>query len=409
MNGGEKMNSKIAQIIILNTAVIMSLINVFGANDDLKNPVRPKYLCYTNSQGEKGTTTYLYDRLGLMYASVWRLDDGSRHSYNIYRYDTQGRMTEFYREFSDGVTLNEFYEYDKEGRRSKDYFFRSDGKSGSAEYVYDKSGRLSSLKCSGYKLWFSGELVYSHDKSGAPVAALIKMKGEPAGNVTLEYDKHGNLTKEVWDLNGEWSQNFNYEYENKEKNFFYLASPYLKNTESASVTKENYSYCNETGGPSYYYYSKEGRLDKKVFERSDGLKTETKFEYDKAGRLVKSYRMSSDSNSIEFAYEYDGRGNLIIRKYMKGKEMAGYESYVYDANDVLEKAVYKNMDSWLSGTIEFEKDLFDRVAKGHYKGFDGTTAEIIFSYDEKGRTKGMEWKFSDGKSQKYEFEYEEIK
>lgn len=407
---GETMEFKknVVKLIILNMAVFMALINVFADKGVSHGPVRVKYLYYTNSQGEKGTTTYIYNRSGDMYKSVWKLDDDSRNSQNIYRYDEKGRMVEFYREFSDNIFLNEFYEYDKDGRRKADYFFRSDGRTGSAVYEYDKKGNLTYLHCKGYKLWFSGDLKYSHDKNGRVEGAEIWKEGNVIGKIIFKYDEYGNLTEEHWDFNGQWNQHFIYAYEKVEKKRFYLASPYIENKDSYRVKQEEYSYSDKSKGPSFYNYSKDGLLDKKVYERSDGLKTETAFEYDKNGKLIKSYRKSSDENNIEFTYTYDNRGNMTERKYFQKGVMSGYETYIYDENDNLVKAVYKNMDSWLSGTIFFEKDLFDRIVRGVYVGFDGLNAEIAFMYDDKGRTISIEWTFKDGKTQKYSFEYEEL-
>ena len=71
------------------------------------------------------------------------------------------------------------------------------------------------------------------------------------------------------------------------------------------------------------------------------------------------------------------------------------------------KAIYKNMDSWLTGNIIFTYDSKGYLISGFFKGekFD---ADISFTCDEFGNVIIIHWDFSMGKTQTYTFEYERI-
>lgn len=389
------------RIIFLSITLLGGiLINAFS-----DGTLRPVSLYYTNSSGEKGLTTYIYNNSGTMYKSVWHLMDMSRHSENYYKYDEQGRMTEFYREFSDGVIINEFYHYDDKGRKVKEYFFRSDGVEGTADYQYDKKGLLIKIICNMYKCWFTGEITITrHDKKGIPVEATFERNGEKAGTITYRNDEHGNLIEEIWDFNGQWQQNFLYSYEPANMRRIFTTSPYVFYFKNAKIIEENYYYSDGTKGPSSYQYDKNGNLIKKIYELSYGLKTETTYKYEQ-GLLKSSQRKRNDDKQDDFLYYHDSRGNLISRECFNGDVLIGYESYFYDGNDRLTKAVYKNMDSWLTGTIVFEHDIFDRIIKGVFTGTP-LNAEIDFRYNDKGMVKDIIWRFSDKTEQGYSFIYE---
>lgn len=369
------------------------------------NPAyRPVTLYYTNNSGEKGLTTYIYDNTGVMYKSVWHLMDMSRHSENYYKYNETGRLVEFYREFSDGLTLNEFYHYDEKGRKIKEFFFRSDGVKGTAEHFYDEKGRLEKTVCDKYKCWFTGIITYKHDKDGRIIEGSINMKGENAGRIEYKYDEHSNHTEEIWIFNSGWQQNFLYSYEPSDTRKIFTTSPFVYYFKNRKIKQEDYWYSDKAKGPSFYEYDRNGLLEKKIFKRSDGLTTETTYEYND-GMLITSQRKGSDNKVMDFRYTHDSRGNLTLREYMDGNNVVAYESFVYDKNDNLVKAVYRDMDYWLNGTITFTHDMFDRILKGHFEGKD-MKADIEFKYDENGMVREILWKFGNGTEQGYTFIYE---
>jgi len=173
------------------------------------------------------------------------------------------------------------------------------------------------------------------------------------------------------------------------------------------VVKENYDYSNQIGGPSHFFYDENGKLIKKIFERTDNFKTETTYEFDKNGILKNSFRKYSNGQTATFTYEFNANRLLSKREFEKSDGSKGSEHFEYNGKWQLIKAIYNNMDSWLTGTITFTYDSKSHLKSGVFKGvnFD---ADISFSCDEFGNVIKIHWDFSMGKTQTYLFEYEKI-
>jgi hypothetical protein len=391
---------------------LILLIIFFSTNAAISNngELRLSKLHYENASGEKGITTYEYYDYGIMYRAKWELLDGSRYSHNYHTLDKSGNMIRKYREFSDGMTTNLIYKYDENGYLTGEYFERSDGVTGTTKYIYNNTGEPVKAECKGLNGWFHGILIYKHDENGRKVGAIINQKGDNVGAISYTYDEKGHLIEEYWDFSGKWSQTFAYEYEKHENGFpvYYTSSNvFINKTSKFRLEKEDYDFNNSNGGPSYFEYDKTGKLIKKIFERLDGLKTETTFEYDEKGILNKSYRKYSNGQEAIFTYEFNGNRKLTRRKFEHSDGSSGSEEYEFDGKFNLTKAVYKNFDSWLTGTITFEHDKNGNLSKGHFKGekFD---AEIFFKNDKFGNIGKIHWVFSFGKTQTYTFHFEKI-
>lgn len=367
-------------------------------------------LHYENTSDEKGITTFEYNEFGIMFKAKWELLDGTRYSFNYYTFDENGNVIQKYREFSDGITSNLIYKYDDNENMISENFERSDGVTGTTEYTYDKAGKLAEADCKGLNGWFHGTLIYKYDENQIRVGAIIRQKENEVGAISFGYDKQGNLNKEHWDFSGKWSQTFTYEYEKYENpsSVIYTSSNvFVTNTSKFQLEKEEYDFNNGNGGPSYFEYDKTGKLLKKIFERSDGLKTETAFEYDNKGILKKSFRKYSNGQDATFNYEFNGNRKLIRREFKHSDGPTGSELYEYDGKWKLKKTVYNNFDLWLTGTITFAHDKNGNLSQGHFKG-DKFDAEIFFKYDEFGNVIKIHWVFSFGKTQTYTFQFVKI-
>lgn len=367
-------------------------------------------LYYENSSGEKGITTFEYDEYGIMYKAKWELLDGSRHSLNYHTFNENGNLIQKYREFSDGITSNLIYTYNESGNLISEYFERSDGVTGTTNYSYDQTGKQMKADCQGLNGWFFGILTYKYDEHSKMVGAMIEQKGKQVGTISYDYDIKGNLSKEHWDFSGDWSQTFNYEYESYEAPlpvYYTSSNVFITNTSKFRLVDEKYDYNESNGGPSYFEYDKTGKLIKKIFNRSDGLKTETSFEYSPNGILQKSFRKYSNGLTATFSYIFNGNRKLISRTFERSDGVVGKEIYSYDGKWNLIQAVYDNFDTWLTGTITFESDNNGFLTKGYFKGekFD---AEIFFENDEVGNIVKIHWVFSFGATQTYWFKYENI-
>jgi hypothetical protein len=360
--------------------------------------------------GEKGVTSFFYNHFGLMDKAKWQLLDGSRNSENYYTYNNNSNLIQKYREFSDGLISNIDFKYDENNLLKSEHFQRSDNVKGDVYYEYDKDGKKLKSICKGLNGWFHGQILYNYNNTENPKDAIIYQKGKSSGKIFYEYDNNNNLVKEVWDFSGKWTQTFVYEYEKYEppKRIYYTSSNAFHNRmTNFKVVKENYDYSNEIGGSSHYFYDKNEKLIKKVFERTDGFKTETSYEFDEQGILKNSLRKYSNGLSAQFTYEYNGNRLLTKRFFEKSDGSKGSEIYDYNGKWQLTKAVYKNFDSWLTGTISFIYDSNGLLKTGFFNG-DKFNADIAFSSDEFGNVIKVHWDLSIGKTQTYTFEYEKI-
>jgi hypothetical protein len=375
-----------------------------------RTEVRLVKLHYTNTGGEVGMTTYHYDRSGVQHQAVWELLDGSRSSLNWHTFDRQGHLVAKYREFSDGLTSLLRYEYDDGGHLIGEQFERSDGVTGTVHYELDADGKTVRADCRGRNGWFYGLITYQYDGSGRKTGGDIEQQGETVGNIRYTYNDHGDLDREVWDFPGVWSQMFIYEY----RRVILPANPvgtisnaFVSHSGAYRLIGEDYSYNGTQGGPSTYEYDS-GLLVKKVFTRSDGLRTETTYEYDPDGILLTSHRSYSNGLTAIFTYEFDGNRRLVRRGFERSDGLTGAEIYTFDWKGNLSTARYDNMDGWLTGDITFQMDDRCRLAQGTFHGENDFDADIMFESDPHGNIARIRWDFSFGAYQEYTFTWEEL-
>ena len=85
--------------------------------------------------------------------------------------------------------------------------------------------------------------------------------------------------------------------------------PLVTNTCEYRVAREEYSYNDTLSGPRTYDYTPEGSLVRKVFVRSDGLRTvTTRTSTIRRRRLIRSVRRGADGTESECQYDYDRAG-----------------------------------------------------------------------------------------------------
>lgn len=182
----------------------------------------------------------------------------------------------------------------------------------------------------------------------------------------------------------------------------------LPNTGNHRIIKEYYTYNDKTGGPSNYYYDQKGRIEKKIFSRSDGLTTTTLYFYSNSNQLIESKRAYNNGDTAHFHYIYNFDDNLIARTCIQQDTLTASESYFYDETGKLIHAYLNNFDAWLSGTITFYHNKMNEIVGGKFISKNGFDADIICEYDKNRNMTFIIWNFSFGKFQRYEFEYEKF-
>jgi hypothetical protein len=217
-------------------------------------------LHYSNSEGEKAATTYIYNGLGTPYKAVWELTDGSRWSLNYHEFDSTGNMVRKYREFSDSVTIEQTFHYHPGGRLVSETFSRSDGTRGSVNYEY-REGKLHKAVCNRMNGWFSGEIRYQYGDSEMKDSAILVMEGYRVGNIMYEYDGRKRLRKEVWQFSSHgFTQTLLYQYKEDDCIPYGSANVFFRRGCYPVVRSEQYDFNGEGGGPSYYEYSEENQV-----------------------------------------------------------------------------------------------------------------------------------------------------
>jgi hypothetical protein len=363
-------------------------------------------LDYSDTSGEEGFTTYVYNGKPHPYKAIWELKDGSRWSVNYHEFDSNGNMIRKYREFSDSITtLQEFY-YNSDNKLARETFLRSDGVSGTVNYLYSEN-RLSTADCKGLNGWFHGTIIFKYrQREEKPFSAILQKDGEDIGNITYRYN-NSQLETETWTFRTGFIQNFVYSYIDSNNIHYKSSNVFIRDNYPWVVSEENYDYSGQGGGPSYYTYDENGKLLEKVFVRSDGLKTTTDFHYLENGLLEKSVRHYSDGKTGIFSYIYDSNRNLVERNFRRSDGITGNEKYHFDKDGKLISGEWFNFDNWLTGLLEFGHDRYDRPVNASFINTENK-AHIIFEYDLNGNLTRIYWEFDKGASQAYKFSYKTI-
>jgi len=397
-------------ILLLTGLLLYSTAAAQEGKDSSDFSSRLFKLYYQNSSGEKGVTTFAYNENGIRNKARWELLDSSRYSDNYYTYDLNGNLILKYREFSDGMISHLFYTYDTNGYLISENFMRSDSVNGITHYKYTDDGRLIKANCKGLNGWLHGIIEYVYNANGLKIKGNFFKDGTPAGTIEYTYDDDNKLIREYWDFNGKWNQTFNYENVNHKKvsiTTFTSPNVFIPTTSGFRVVKETYNYSNQTGGPSFFKYGKNGELVEKIFKRSDGLSTKTNYEYNEQGVMIKSYRNYSNGLSAEFTYEFNGNRYLTHRSFIRSDGLSGSELYKYNGKWQITGAIYENFDSWLTGEISFDYNKNGYLSNAHFIG-KPFNAEIEFTYAGNENICKIHWVFSSGNTQTYTFNYKSV-
>jgi len=392
-------------LLVIIAGIILHFCN--RISEEASNSPAPEFrlakLHYENSDGEDGVTHFYYDGRGQNYMAVWQLIDSSRSSLNSHTLDSAGRLLVKSREFSDGIRSVQHFEYNSEGKLVGEDFSRSDSVTGQVNYFYRPDGRIQAADCRGLNGWFFGKIEYIWDGDHKTGADLIR-DSVTLGSIEYEYNE-GRLVREQWDFNGRWSQTFRHEYQEAAIRTFTSPNVFIRESPWFRISSETYDFNGESGGPSYYSYDESGRMTRKEFIRSDGLSTVSTYEFDSTGLLDLSNRTYSDGRQTDFLYWYNIDRKLLVKTFQWSDGTSGSETYRYKDGKLI-LGEYVNVDGWLNGTLEFERDEKDVLTSASFAGKDGFDAELDFTYDRNFNLVKLHWEFSTGQTQTCHFQYE---
>jgi len=405
----QTMNRTSRLFLLLSMFISISCFSQYNLKEINIGSQQPKLLKmpYTNSNGEQGITTFEYDKNGKLIKSNWKLLNNSRSSNNYYTYDERDHIIKKYREFSDGQTSSEDFVYDEKNRLISEDFRRSDGFTYSLKYQYNEQDQAIIVKVSNYHGWLTGEIHYSYDKKGRIEKGLIFRNGDEIGFVNFKYNSQNMLIEEYWEFSGSYNQSFRFEYAEKASTAYTSSNVFITNTGHYKIVSEDYTFNNENGGPSIYYYGSDGKLEKKIFKVNDQVKSSTTYFYDKDGLLTHSIRKLNNGQENTFRYTYNENRQLTDRINYLNDSVIGEEHYTY-INGQLAEGIYKNFDYWLNGSLSFQYDAGGNLSKGFFKGSDGYDADIFFTHDNNANITKIHWVFTFGKTQTYNFGYESL-
>ena len=366
-------------------------------------------LDYRNNQGERGCTWYHYDTRGHLSLSVWMLEDGSRHSINRFTYTPEGKLRTKDRVFPDGITATTTFTYDSRGRLIREAFRRSDGQKALMEHTYDALGGQR-LESRGSRVPGWPDLVWRHESRGQrDTHTTLLHQGKKVGTQTRTWAPDGLSCVETLTL-GAFSQTLTTCLEAEGvQDPPALTNPLFVCQPGWRIQAENYTYSDESGGPSTYRYDARNRLEEKTFTRSDGLRTRTLYLVSPSGRLRVSVRQGQAGKALIFTYAYDEQGRLIQRLSHPLKGEGSRESWHYDARGRLCRGEWQKMDGWLSGTMALIHDAQGRFQEGTFTSSDPgiPSAHLDFSWSPEGNMTRLHWSFKGSKAfQTYTLQHE---
>lgn len=229
-------------------------------------------------------------------------------------------------------------EYDDYGREIKSTLTAGDRVWNKSLYWYDEKGYLSGY--SQETSWYE-HYVYKYDDMGRP----ISQRGyRGLGDIDLEYDENGNITKVIYIGGGETyktydeSGNLLQEIRNDKNGETYHKVTYEYN-EYGDWTKKvtEGTLVKSQTTTRYLEYDENGNMIKSSSVENPEKKGEayTTWEYDEFGNVIKQSIYYSKNNSfgeefVIFHFKYDEHGNLIESSRENEKGFTHFDYYEYD-------------------------------------------------------------------------------
>ena len=371
--------------------------------DNQKNLVRR--LLDQNGDGRPNeTVSYTYYASGILAQEDYWSTEGEEHYIRSSQYDTRGKLL---KEESDngGDGMPEMvatYAYDACAARKQREERDGEGNDISVEtWRYDTLGRLRRYE------WNKRSIIWPYDQGVIP-PELASSKSE--GFEGWQYDTSGQLTRYQLECQGDCFADFFRSLENQLVNYEYDSN--------GNVTRELYDQEGD-GKPdrvTVYQYNSDDKVVRELSdENGDGLPNRvTSFEYDSNGRLTRREEDNDGDGAIDdtstitydshgnitqetsdyngdgkadqiysFKHIYDADGNLIrLEEDGDGDGRADYiMSWDYDANGNETRSERDEGGDGVPENIEVRKyDINDNLVREEMYWQGGATPEQIRSY-----------------------------
>ena len=229
--------------------------------------------------------------------------------------------------------------------------------------------------------------------TSAPKASKAKDSGEPDGEYVLE-DKYMLVRKTQTDLNGEVTQEDEYEYDDHGRRIHSLSLNYWIDADTGERTLsyqyEYYQRYDEDG--NYVYFQSTNKSGGSV----NTSESNYEYEFDENGDWSKRYEYDAEHNLVGWSeYEYEpieGSDKMCSTEYQyypDGSLKGFYKSYSIDNDDGGFTHYYDGYDaggSMNSRSITVYDSDGNRVDYQYYSGSDNALiSEESYTYDSEGR------------------------
>lgn len=155
-----------------------------------------------------------------------------------------------------------------------------------------------------------------------------------------------------------------------------------------------------------FFHDADGRIASAFWQLTDRSKHSTNtYQYNHRGQLVSVFREFSDSITSFEVFSYDERGNRVAERFCRSDRVRGTAAYHYDASGRRVGATFQRHKGWLDGEAVYHYDLRGGLVDGVVMNDADTVASVSYVYDAHGNLATEVWRFTQGWSQTFTYEY----
>nr|MEE4269833.1 hypothetical protein [Candidatus Krumholzibacteria bacterium] len=190
-------------------AVLFAAANPLTVADPVFRIARENY-DFSGKVG--GPSSYVYAPQGQLIEKVFTRSDGLTTT-TSYTFDARGNLVSSHRAYHDGQSADFQYTFDERGHLTGKSFERSDGAQGREVYTYDRLGRLTGAEFDNMDFWLTGTLSFQRDDRGNLASGYFEGRDGMKAELDFTADSWGNVTRIHWDLGGNQTQTYTFDYE----------------------------------------------------------------------------------------------------------------------------------------------------------------------------------------------------